>query len=232
MDFSGSSSSSSSSSSSLTAASSFTKDQHILFLQMMLRTLPPEYQEQDPNRLTLAYFAISALDILNALDPVSYQPTISLLYFSPSLSLSIDKDGVIDWVLSLQQHPANTSELDNGIRAVRKDGQNHEDQLPLNQDDSLTTSIYLAQSYDGGFGLVPGSESHAESNPKEIKKGACETGPTDYPVACGCCRVGGVLKILGAHHFLDKDALRLLDEPGLKPLCVELGITDFSTVGM
>ncbi|XP_058099168.1 geranylgeranyl transferase type-1 subunit beta-like [Magnolia sinica] len=89
-------------------------------------------------------------------------------------------------------------------------------------------------------------------------------GRTNKPSdTCYAFWVGGVLKILGAHHFFDKDALRafllscqtpysgfrkfpkqlpdlyhtyygfcafsLLDEPGIRPLCVELGTTDFTS---
>lgn len=41
------------------------------FLDVLLEQLPSPYQESDPNRVTIAYFAISALDLLNALDQAS-----------------------------------------------------------------------------------------------------------------------------------------------------------------
>jgi len=48
--------------------------------------LPGPYASQDSNRLTLAYFVISALDVLDHLEKV-------------------DKARVIDWVYSMQITP-------------------------------------------------------------------------------------------------------------------------------
>lgn len=63
---------------------SFDRDRHVRFLEMMLDALPSEYQEQEINRLTLAYFAISGLQILDALDQVHAQFNLSLfaLFFN------------------------------------------------------------------------------------------------------------------------------------------------------
>ncbi|CAK9136224.1 unnamed protein product [Ilex paraguariensis] len=72
----------------------FDRDRHVRFLHMMYKLLPSDYQGQEINRLTLVYFIISGLDLLGALD-------------------SVDKEGVIDWVLSLQAHPKNEAELNN-----------------------------------------------------------------------------------------------------------------------
>ncbi|XP_021813917.1 geranylgeranyl transferase type-1 subunit beta isoform X2 [Prunus avium] len=74
----------------------FERDRHVTFLQMMYQLLPSPYQSQEINRLTLAYFVISGLDLLNALDGL------------------VDKDAVATWVLSLQAHPRSTAELNNG----------------------------------------------------------------------------------------------------------------------
>ncbi|XP_043696891.1 geranylgeranyl transferase type-1 subunit beta-like [Telopea speciosissima] len=76
-------------------SSSFDKDLHIRFFQMMCETLPSDYEGQEINRLTLAYFAISGLDILGALDRV-------------------DKEEVASWVLSFQSRPRSRDDLDNG----------------------------------------------------------------------------------------------------------------------
>uniref|UniRef100_A0A1S3X456 Geranylgeranyl transferase type-1 subunit beta-like n=1 Tax=Nicotiana tabacum TaxID=4097 RepID=A0A1S3X456_TOBAC len=73
----------------------FDRNRHICYLEMMLELIPSPYQSQEINRLTLAYFTISGLDILRALDRV-------------------DKEGVINWVLSLQAHPRDEAELSNG----------------------------------------------------------------------------------------------------------------------
>ena len=51
----------------------FDRDRHVTFLEMMYQLLPSPYQMQEINRLTLAYFVISGLDILGALDRVGIQ---------------------------------------------------------------------------------------------------------------------------------------------------------------
>ncbi|XP_073123850.1 geranylgeranyl transferase type-1 subunit beta [Henckelia pumila] len=73
----------------------FDRDRHICFLEMMYQLLPAPYQDQDINRLTLAYFVVSGLHILRAIDRV-------------------DKEVVIDWVLSLQALPKNAGNLEKG----------------------------------------------------------------------------------------------------------------------
>ncbi|KAL1542219.1 protein geranylgeranyltransferase type I [Salvia divinorum] len=60
---------------------SFEKDRHILYLEMMYQLLPAPYQGQEINRLTLAYFVISGLDIFAALDRVSPTSPILLSFF-------------------------------------------------------------------------------------------------------------------------------------------------------
>ncbi|PIN20832.1 Protein geranylgeranyltransferase Type I, beta subunit [Handroanthus impetiginosus] len=73
----------------------FDRERHIYYLELMYRLVPSLYQGQEINRLTLAYFVISGLDILHALD-------------------RIDKEAVVNWVLSLQAHPKNEGTLENG----------------------------------------------------------------------------------------------------------------------
>lgn len=46
------------------------KDLHATFLEMMYYLLPSPYESQETNHLTLAYFVISGLDILNSLHSV------------------------------------------------------------------------------------------------------------------------------------------------------------------
>jgi len=73
----------------------FDKDRHVTFLQMMYQLLPWQYQSQEINRLTLAYFVISGLDLLSSIDRV-------------------DKDAVSSWVLSFQAHPKSEDEPNDG----------------------------------------------------------------------------------------------------------------------
>lgn len=349
-------------------SSFFDRDRHICFLEMMYQLLPSPYQEQEINRLTLAYFVVSGLHILRAID-------------------RIDKEVVIDWVLSLQAHPKKAGNFENagqfyGFHGSRSSQFQSNDNGPSEQeailngshlastycalailkivgyDLSLIDSEFLlksmkslqqsdgcfmpihtgaekdlrfvfcaaaicsmlknwsgidrekakeyilsCQSYDGGFGLIPGSESHGgatycavaslqlmgflkEGLPStnsscddvnvpllldwSLQRQALDGGfqgrinkPSD---TCYAFWVGGVLRILGADKFMNEKALReflltcqseyggfskfprllpdlyhsyygfcafsLLEESGLNPLCVELGMSGIAAIGL
>lgn len=70
----------------------FLRNKHIKFFQRCLHILPARYASLDTSRMTVAFFAISGLDILDALNV-----------------LEIDKSKIIDWIYSLQVLP-NASE--------------------------------------------------------------------------------------------------------------------------
>ncbi|BBN12889.1 geranylgeranyl transferase type-1 subunit beta [Marchantia polymorpha subsp. ruderalis] len=59
---------------------SFRRDLHEQYFNWMLLELPGAYESEEVNRLTFAYFAISALDILDSLDHVSVEDTIAWVY--------------------------------------------------------------------------------------------------------------------------------------------------------
>lgn len=59
-----------SSASSSSSSSGFDRDRHVTFLELMYQLLPSQYQTQEINHLTLAYFVISSLDLLGAMDRV------------------------------------------------------------------------------------------------------------------------------------------------------------------
>ncbi|KAJ7975821.1 Geranylgeranyl transferase type-1 subunit beta [Quillaja saponaria] len=341
------------------SSENFDRDRHVRFLQMMYQLLPSVYQSEEINRLTLAYFIISGLDILGALDRV-------------------DKDAVVGWVLSLQVHPGNKADLNNGqfygfhgsrtsqfppdhngvlihnnshlastysalailkivgykmcnidsesiLKSMRNLQQPDGSFMPIHTGAEMDLRfIYCAaaicsmlenwigmdkekakeyilrcQSYDGGFGLTPGSESHGGATycavaslrlmgfieddilsigaPSSIidvpllldwimqrqgKDGGIQGRPNKASDTCYAFWIGAVLRILGGYNFLDKKALcvflltcqyeyggfskfpgqfpdlyhsyygftafSLLEERGLHPLCVELGITDLA----
>ncbi|XP_048494874.1 geranylgeranyl transferase type-1 subunit beta isoform X2 [Beta vulgaris subsp. vulgaris] len=71
--------------------SEFDRNRHVRFLDMMYDLLPSDYQSQEINHLTLAYFTLSSLDILGSLDQV-------------------DKEAIVAWVLSFQAHRRNQDE--------------------------------------------------------------------------------------------------------------------------
>lgn len=64
------------------SSSGFDRDRHVMFFEMMYQLLPFQYQTQEINHLTLAYFVISGLDLLGAMDRVG---TIFNFSFSTAL---------------------------------------------------------------------------------------------------------------------------------------------------
>ncbi|KAM7460284.1 hypothetical protein LguiB_036332 [Lonicera macranthoides] len=284
----------------------FERERHVFYLQMMYQLLPSQYQGQEINRLTLAYFAISGLDILGSLH-------------------SVDKEEVVKWVLSLQAHPKNDAELNKGqfygfhgsrssqfqltdnrvwipngshlaatycaVCILKTLGYN----LSLMDSESILKSmknlqqpdgsfmpihtgaetdlrfvfcaaalcfmlenwsgmdrekakeyILNCQSYDGGFGLIPGAESHGGATycavaslrlmgfieddlvfksvssciinvplllewalQRQAEDGGFQGRSNKSSDTCYAFWVGGVLRILGAHKFIDEEALRI-----------------------
>ncbi|GLT73645.1 hypothetical protein SLA2020_454880 [Shorea laevis] len=341
--------------------SSFERDRHVAYLDMMYNVLPHHYQTQEINRLTLAYFTISGLHLLQASDRV-------------------DSDKVAGWVLSFLARPGSKAELKNGqfygfhgsrtsqfppdengvlshngshlastycaiaiLKTVGFNLSNIDSELiltsmrNLQQPDGSFMPIHVGaetdlrfvycaaaicfvlgdwsgmdrekakdyilqcQSYDGGFGLTPGSESHGGGTycavaslrlmgfieDEHLSKSASSSvinmplllswclqrqaadggfqGRANKPSdTCYAFWVGAVLRILGGYKFIDKIALRrflltcqyefggfskypgelpdlyhsyygyttfsLLEEPGLNPLCPELGMTDLAAL--
>ncbi|KAA3481807.1 geranylgeranyl transferase type-1 subunit beta [Gossypium australe] len=352
----------------------FDRDRHVAFLEMMYNLMPHHYQSQEINRLTLAFFTISGLHLLRALDRV-------------------DKDSVADWVLSFQAHPRSRAELKNGqfygfhgsrtsqfppdengvsacnsghlastycaLAILKTVGFNlltidKESILTslrnLQQPDGRYASTYFlcqwmlvprqifdlyivllidvsaaiclmledwsgmdrekakeyilkCQSYDGGFGLMPGLESHGGGTycavaslrlmgyiEDDLLSKTVTSSIINVPLLLDWCMqrqaidggfqgrankpsdtcyafwIGAVLRILGGYKFIDKIALHrflltcqsefggfskypgdlpdiyhayygytafsLLEEPGLNPLCAELGMTDLTAIGI
>eukprot|EP01083_Nonionella_stella_P018612 51806_1 len=64
----------------------FDKNVHVKFYEMHLKILRMEYQVLDPNRMTLIYFVVSALDILGALDKVPRNDVVEWIYAQQVLS--------------------------------------------------------------------------------------------------------------------------------------------------
>jgi hypothetical protein len=68
------------------------KENHLKYFNYHIKKLTHHYQGQDTNRITLLYFCVSGLDILNALDTIT------------------NKEEIIKWVYSLQIVPNNEEE--------------------------------------------------------------------------------------------------------------------------
>lgn len=69
----------------------FLKPKHIKFFERCLQILPSRYSSLDTNRMTIAFFALSGLDLLNSLDRIEKE-----------------KESIIKWIYSLQILPNDT----------------------------------------------------------------------------------------------------------------------------
>ncbi|RZR73624.1 hypothetical protein BHM03_00026523 [Ensete ventricosum] len=224
------------------------RERHLLFLEMMAVGLPKEYETQEINRLTLAYFAISGLSILDALDRVG--TNLHPCSFFRDLGI-VDKDQVANWVLSFQAHPRMVADLDSGnflkefygfcgsrtsqfstsicekilriypffdsfmpihfgaetdLRFVYCAGEQFSaicsmlnNWTGMNKEKAKDYIVnYCWQSYDGGFGLVPGSESHGN-----------DTGGATY---CGVAALQ-LMGFIGADIFSKQAQSAVIDMP-------------------
>jgi hypothetical protein len=73
-------------------SSVFERDRHVVYMEMMYQLLPSPYGTQEINRLTLAYFVISGLHLLSALDRVlslSLFPFARVWYYNLTIYLKI-----------------------------------------------------------------------------------------------------------------------------------------------
>ncbi|XP_002732865.1 geranylgeranyl transferase type-1 subunit beta-like [Saccoglossus kowalevskii] len=70
----------------------FWREKHVKFFRRCLNVLPEQYSSLDTNRLTIAFFALSGLDVLDALDVIEKE-----------------KESIIDWIYSLQVLPDDTN---------------------------------------------------------------------------------------------------------------------------
>ncbi|ERN07816.1 hypothetical protein AMTR_s00012p00169450 [Amborella trichopoda] len=321
----------------------------------MVDTLPYHYQREDIHRLTLAYFAVSGLAILNALDRVDKERLANWVlslqviprekqalehghFFgfcgSSTFKLPIDTTGVLNHngshlastycalaILKMIGHEFSTivcefisttmkclQQPDGSFMSIRTGAETDlrfvfcaaaissmlNDWSGLNK---IKAKDYIlsCQSYDGGFGLIPGAESHGGATycaisalrlmgfiddnfvsqctssvidmqpvlewslQRQTADGGFQGRPNKASDTCYAFWVGGVLRMLGADHF-DKNSLReflltcqskfggfskhpwdfpdlyhsyygvcafsLLQEPGLVPLCFELGMPE------
>ncbi|ESP05433.1 hypothetical protein LOTGIDRAFT_103205 [Lottia gigantea] len=69
----------------------FLHDKHVKFFQRILQILPSRYATLDSNRMTIAFFALSGIDVLDSLNV-----------------LDKDRDNIIEWIYSLQVLPNQT----------------------------------------------------------------------------------------------------------------------------
>lgn len=341
-----------------TRMESFQRDLHVKALLSMLEKLPYDYQVQDSNRLTLAYFVVSGLDILNALDQVDANRIMNWVYhlqvlpsdededkhgffygFQGSSSVHLSKHARVKFNNGGIGHLANTYSALSLLKIMGDDFTRIDckrisrTMKYLQQPDGSFTSLHTGaetdlrfvycaaaicfmlndwsgmnvdkalsyimdcQSYDAGFGLTPGAESHGGAtycaiaalklmgyitDDPDSKRPSCSL--IDFPSlvewslwkqsvdggfhgrsnkssdTCYSFWVGGSLKLMGFHDCYDWGALRrfllscqskyagfskdpaelpdlyhgyyglcgfsLLEEPGLNPLCCELGISE------
>uniref|UniRef100_A0A0E0BX60 Prenyltransferase alpha-alpha toroid domain-containing protein n=1 Tax=Oryza meridionalis TaxID=40149 RepID=A0A0E0BX60_9ORYZ len=133
----------------------FARERHVLFLEAMASELPADYASQEVNHLTLAYFAVAGLSLLRELD--------SIVGYDLA---NIDNKVLLSSMRNLQQPDGSFMPTHIGaetdlrfvycaaaICSMLKDWTGMDKE-------KAKQYILSCQSYDGGFGLVPGSESH------------------------------------------------------------------------
>ncbi|XP_020635693.3 geranylgeranyl transferase type-1 subunit beta isoform X2 [Pogona vitticeps] len=131
----------------------FLKERHVRFFQRCLQILPERYSSLETSRLTVAFFALSGLDMLDSLDVVN-------------------KDDIIEWIYSLQVLPTEDSDF----CAVLEGSENDMRFIycaacicyMLNDWSGMDTKkaidyIRRSMSYDNGLAQGAGLESHGGS---------------------------------------------------------------------
>ncbi|KAE8669256.1 putative Pentatricopeptide repeat-containing protein [Hibiscus syriacus] len=209
----------------------FDRDRHVAFFGMLFDLIPYRYQSQEISRLTLAFFTISGLHLLKALDRVTFELfvhnaghmaspycALAILKTVGFNILTIDKEYLLISMRNLQQPDGSF--------------------MPVH----VGTETDLRFSYDDGFGLLPGLESHGGDTYCAVaslrlmgyieddllsKKcyifyhkcvviarlaqaidGGFQGRANKSSDTCYAFWVGAVLRILGGYKFIDKIALR------------------------
>ncbi|XP_023215384.1 geranylgeranyl transferase type-1 subunit beta-like [Centruroides sculpturatus] len=115
----------------------FLRNQHVKFFKRCLLMLPNGLRSLDTSRLTVVYFAISGLDLLNALDEIESE-----------------RELIIDWIYSLQLLPdLNGSNLNRcGFRGSNAIGNSLIVKKPGNINNY--DSAHIAMTYTGLASLI------------------------------------------------------------------------------
>ncbi|MCD7469654.1 hypothetical protein HAX54_008803 [Datura stramonium] len=161
----------------------FDRTRHVCYLEMMLDLLPSPYQSQEINRLTLAYFAVRGLDILHSsIDAIPNGSHLASTYCALSILKTLGYDfslldsmSIIKSMKNLQQHDGSFMPIHSGAETdLRFVYCAAAIPLPMLENwsgiDKEKAKEYIinCQSYDGGFGLTPGSESHGLRSSKDL----------------------------------------------------------------
>ncbi|XP_071844987.1 geranylgeranyl transferase type-1 subunit beta-like [Apostichopus japonicus] len=107
------------------------KSKHVKFHKRCLEVLPSAYSSLDTSRLTIAFFALSALDVLDSLSVICDE-----------------KDKIIDWIYSLQVLP----DAQNSAESLSRCGFRGSSALgtPFNPSEILTNKADGINTYDRG----------------------------------------------------------------------------------
>lgn len=79
---------------------SLARRQHIKYFQRFLNVLPACLSSYDTTRLTMAFFAISGLDILNALDVLDEEKKEHIIGWIYRLQVVPDGSGKRNWCIA------------------------------------------------------------------------------------------------------------------------------------
>ncbi|CAH1408152.1 unnamed protein product [Nezara viridula] len=130
-----------------------TRREHIRYLKQFLKLLPDTLSSYDSTRLTIAFFSISGLDVLDALDEIKDS-----------------KENICNWIYSLQILPDADGNMD-------RCGFQGSDTFTIRVDDSVQscnkqfTSGHLAMTYTGLASLLILGDDLSRVNRKAIIKG-------------------------------------------------------------
>ncbi|KAK3096764.1 hypothetical protein FSP39_003019 [Pinctada imbricata] len=146
----------------------FLKAKHVKFFERCLHVLPSRYSSLDTNRMTIAYFALSGLDMLGALDKLDNQ-----------------RKDIVEWIYSLQLLPDSTESnlCQCGFRGSTTLGSSFDSekarQFPIPLD-----SGHIAMTYTALASLVILGDDLSRVNKKAIMAGLKSLQQEDGSYCC------------------------------------------------
>nr|CAB3264810.1 geranylgeranyl transferase type-1 subunit beta-like [Phallusia mammillata] len=139
------------------SSTSFERKKHIRFFSRILQILPHRYSILDTSRLTITFFALSGLDVLNALDHLSEK----------------NKQEIIEWIYSLQVIPneAESNTCKCGFRGSTCNGVTTPQYAKAMESTNEYDSSHIAMTYTGLASLLILSDDLQRVNKKACLEG-------------------------------------------------------------
>ena len=141
------------------ASDEFQRERHIKYLLRCLSVLPNAYISMDTSRMTILFFALSGLDLLNALDKIQNETT-----------------NIINWIYSLQILPENTDTAATGDKNKCGFRGSHFLGYDFNVEGSFTSSCeyegsHIAMTYSALLSLLILKDDLSRVNKEAIVMG-------------------------------------------------------------